>query len=235
MKYHIAIVEDNDQYRETLKEYLLRYGKEKKEEFIIYNYTDGDEITSDYETKYDIIFLDIEMKRLDGMKAAEKIRTFDPEVIIIFITNMAQYAISGYSVGALSFLLKPLPYFAFSQELSKSLVRINKRQQKSILVPSENGITKVNSQDIMYIESVRHDLNIYTSQSVYTMRGTLKRIEEQLSKHNFYRCNNGYIVNLAYVSAVIDEEAHVGKYRLKISRPRRKSFMEALTQYIGGM
>jgi DNA-binding LytR/AlgR family response regulator len=235
MKYHIAIVEDNEQYSKTLKDYILRYGKEKKEEFIIYSFTDGDEITSDYEAKYDIIFLDIEMKRLDGMKAAEKIRLFDNEVIIIFITNMAQYAISGYNVGALSFLLKPLPYFAFTQELNKSIERINKRQQKSILVPSENGITKINSQDILYIESIRHDLNIYTTNNTYTMRGTLKKIEEQLSKHNFYRCNNGYIVNLSFVSAVIDEEAHVGKYRLKISRPRRKSFMEALTQYIGGI
>jgi len=58
------------------------------------------------------------MKKLDGMRAAQKIREFDFDVNIIFITNMAQYAISGYSVGALSFLLNPLPYFAFSQELT---------------------------------------------------------------------------------------------------------------------
>ena len=66
------------------------------------------------------------------------------------------------------------------------------------------------------------------------MRGTIKKTEEELKESHFYRCNNGYLVNLAYVSGVQDDEAMIGKYRLKISRPRKKSFMEALTQYIGG-
>ena len=113
MKYSIAVVEDNPQFNEKLKQYLEKFSKENQVEFNIFSFTDGDEITSDYEAKYDIIFLDVEMKRLDGMTAAQKIREFDSDVIIIFITNMAQYAIGGYSVGALSFLLKPLPYFAF--------------------------------------------------------------------------------------------------------------------------
>lgn len=234
MKYNIAIVEDNSQSSDTLNSYLERYSKENNREFNVYFFSDGDEITSDYEAKYDIIFLDIEMKRLDGMSAAQKIREFDQEVIIIFITNMAKYAISGYSVGALSFLLKPLPYFAFSQELTKCIERLKNRKQKSILIPSENGIFKISSQDILYIESYGHDLNIYTTSAMHTTRGTIKKVEEELTDFHFYRCNNGYLVNLAYVSGVKDDEAYVGKYRLKISRPRKKSFMEALTQYIGG-
>ena len=234
MKYSIAIVEDNPQFSDKLKQYLDRFSKESSVEFNIYTFSDGDEITSDYEAKYDIIFLDVEMKRLDGMTAAQKIREFDADVIIIFITNMAQYAIGGYSVGALSFLLKPLPYFAFSQELTKSIDRLNKRKHKSILIPSENGIIKINSQEIMYIESYGHDLIIYTQTSDYSMRGTIKKMEEALNGFHFYRCNNGYLINLAYVSGVQDEEVIVGKHRLKISRPRKKSFMETLAQYIGG-
>jgi DNA-binding LytR/AlgR family response regulator len=234
MKYRIAIVEDNQQSAELLKNYLARFSREKNQEFLIYHFSDGDEITSDYVANYDIIFLDIEMKRLDGMKAAQRIREFDSDVIIIFITNMAQYAISGYSVGALSFLLKPLPYFAFSQELSKSIERLEKRKQKSILIPTEKGFIKINTLEILYIESFRHDLKIYTLSGLREVRGTLKKMEEVLHDMHFFRCNNGYLVNLAYVSSVIDEDAYVGKYRLKISRPRKKSFMEALTQYIGG-
>ena len=187
MKYNIAIVEDNIQSSETLKSYLDRFSKENKQEFNIYSFQDGDEITSDYEAKYDIIFLDIEMKRLDGMTAAQKIREFDAEVIIIFITNMAKYAISGYSVGALSFLLKPLPYFAFSQELAKSIDRIKKRKQKSLLIPSEKGIFKINSQDILYIESYGHDLNIYTVSGVYSTRNTIKKMEEALGEFHIMK------------------------------------------------
>lgn len=234
MKYNIAIVEDNIECMNTLKSYLDRYSKEHHLHFNVFSFFDGDEITSDYEAKYDIIFLDVEMKRLDGMTAAEKIRTYDHEVIVIFITNMAQYAIKGYSVSALSFLLKPLPYFAFSQELTKSIDRLRKKQHKSILVPSENAVIKVNNQDILFIESYGHDLIIYTPKETYTMRGTIKKMEEELSDFNFYRCNNGYLVNLSYVSGVKDDEVIVSEHRLKISRPRKKNFMIALTKYIGG-
>ena len=234
MKYNIAIVEDDHQCRTTLSQYLKKYKQQFNIEFNVYFYSDGDEIVSDYEAKYDIIFLDIEMKRLDGMKTAHKIRTFDAEVIIIFITNMSQYAISGYSVGALSFLLKPVPFFAFSEELSKSIERLKKRRQKAILISTDKGIIKVNSQEVMYIESFGHDLIIHTTKETFSKRGTIKRIEEDLSGLNFFRCNNGYIVNLAYVSSVQNDEAIIGEHRLKISRSRKKGFMEALTQYIGG-
>lgn len=234
MKYSIAIVEDNATFSENLKNYLERYSKENSVEFNTYFYTDGDEITDEYEAKYDIIFLDIEMKRLDGMSAAQKIRLYDNDVIIIFITNMAKYAIIGYNVGALSFLLKPLPYFAFSQELTKSIERLKNRKQKSILIPTENGILKINSLEIMFIESYEHDLIIHTSKQKYTIRGTIKRMEEDFKGLPFYRCNNGYLVNLAYVSAVKGDDVIVRDHQLKISRPRKKSFMGALTQYIGG-
>lgn len=234
MKYNIAIVEDNMQFSENLKNYLSKYSKEHNTEFNIFSYADGDEITSDYEAKYDIIFLDIEMKRLDGMSAAQKIRTYDEDVIIIFITNMAQYAISGYNVGALSFLLKPLPYFAFQQELTKSIDRLKKKKQKSVLIQTENGILKITSNEIMYIESFGHDLIIHTHKDSYIMRGTIKKMEEELTGLSFYRCNHGYLVNLAYVSGVKDEDVIVGEHHLKMSRPRKKGFMSALTQYIGG-
>lgn len=234
MKYNIAIVEDNKEYIDSLKSYLGKYSKEHNTDFNIFVFNDGDEIASDYEAKYDIIFLDIEMKRMDGMAAAQKIRSYDEDVIIIFITNMAQYAISGYNVGALSFLLKPLPYFAFQQELTKSIIRLKKKNQKSILIPTENGVLKVTSNEIMYVESFGHDLIVHTQKDSHVIRGTIKKMEEELNGLSFYRCNHGYLVNLAYVSGVKDEDVIIGTHKLKISRPRKKGFMSALTQYIGG-
>lgn len=232
--YSLAIVEDNIEFIETLKQYIDRYSKEHKIDFNLHIFLDGDEIVSEYEAKYDIIFLDIEMKRLDGMSAAKKIRKFDEDVIIIFITNMAKYAINGYSVGAFNFLLKPLPYFAFSQELSKSIERLKGKVHKSILVPTKDAIIRVNCKEITYIESSGHNLVINTKDHQFNMRGTLKKMEEDLTDFHFFRCNNGYLVNLAYVSGAKHDDVIVGNARLKISRPRKKKFMEALTNYIGG-
>ena len=109
----IAIVEDEDQYIHQFTEYLHNYQDIIKEEIAIDIYHDGDEITSKYKSQYDIILMDIQMKFVNGMTAAQEIRTMDSEVIIIFITNMSQYAIHGYKVGALDYILKPVSYFSF--------------------------------------------------------------------------------------------------------------------------
>ena len=107
----VAIVEDDAEVQGVLQEYVRRYTRQYGTEFEVTVFADGVDILEDYRAVYDIIFLDVEMKHLDGMTTAERIRQMDADVILIFITNMAQYAIRGYSVGALDYVLKPVPYF----------------------------------------------------------------------------------------------------------------------------
>ena len=115
----VAIVEDEAEIREQLMGYVQRYTRQYGTAFEVKTVADGLEILEDYRPVYDLILLDIEMKHLDGMETARRIRELDPEVMLVFITNMAQYAIKGYAVGALDYVLKPVPYFAFSQQLQK--------------------------------------------------------------------------------------------------------------------
>ena len=117
----IAIVEDEENYRNVLCEYLKKYEQETGQEIHMSVFTDGDEIVENYTAKYDIILMDIEMQFMNGMDAARKIREVDKAVIIIFITNMAQYAIQGYEVDALDYILKPISYFAFSQRIQRAV------------------------------------------------------------------------------------------------------------------
>ena len=123
----IAIVEDDITYSEQLQEYLKRYESDFSESFDISTYFDGDAIVEDYHSQFDIILMDVEMRFMDGMSAAEEIRRTDKEVVIIFITNMPQYAIRGYAVEALDYMLKPVSYFAFSQRLSRAISRMKKK------------------------------------------------------------------------------------------------------------
>ena len=111
----IAVVEDDKTYAAQLKEYLVRYGTETNQKISVALFPDGEDIVTDYSAEFDIILMDVEMTFMDGMTAAEKIREKDNEVVIIFITNMPQYAIQGYKVDALDYVLKPISYFAFSQ------------------------------------------------------------------------------------------------------------------------
>ena len=123
----VAIVEDEAEIREQLMGYVQRYTRQYGTAFEVKTFADGLEILEDYRPAYDLILLDIEMKHLDGMETARRIRELDPEVMLVFITNMAQYAIKGYAVGALDYVLKPVPYFAFSQQLRKAEEQLRRR------------------------------------------------------------------------------------------------------------
>ena len=150
--YRIAIVEDDREYVKELRTYLNQYAAEEGQEFEISVFYDGAEILENYVPKYDLILLDIEMQKINGMDAAEKIRETDENVVLMFITNMAQYAIRGYSVGALDFVMKPITYYTFSMKIKRALKRVQKREISSILLTLPDGVKKLEARQIYYLE-----------------------------------------------------------------------------------
>ena len=146
----IAIVEDEAAVREQLAGYVQRYTRQYGTQFEVTMFTDGVEILEDYRPVYDIIFLDVEMQHLDGMETARRIRELDSDVLLIFITNMAQYAIKGYAVGALDYVLKSVPYFAFSQQLQKAVNQLAKRTRHYLAVPVDGGMRRLDAATIYY-------------------------------------------------------------------------------------
>lgn len=230
---HIAIVDDDLNYVTTLKKYLERYSQESEKTIEIAVFYDGDEFVENYRAQFDIILMDVEMPFMDGMTAAEEIRKRDSEVVIIFITNMAQYAIRGYAVDALDYLLKPVSYFAFAQRLERAIARMKKREQKFIVITVKGGNQKLDIGQLYYVESQGHTLLYHTVAGVYSSTGTMKEVEAKLAKLHFFRGNNGYLINLEHVDGVQDGFALVHGERLQLSRPRRGAFMEALTNYLG--
>ena len=230
----IAIVEDEAAVREQLAGYVQRYTRQYGTPFEVTEFADGMEIMEDYRPQFDIIFLDVEMKHLDGMETARRIRERDGGVLIVFITNMAQYAIRGYAVGALDYVLKPVPYFAFSQQLRKAEEQLRRRARHYLALPVEGGMRRLDSSLIYYLESEGHRVHFYTEEGDFVAAGTLKAFEEKLANRPFARCNSGYLVNLAQVKGVQQGMVQVGPYELQVSRPRRKAFLAALADHIGG-
>lgn len=231
----VAIVEDESICAKQISDYLQRYSKETGVEFSITCFEDGSSLVEHYSPVYDLIFLDIQMPGMDGITAAEKIRQVDVGVMLIFITNMAQYAIRGYAVDAQDFLVKPVPWFAFQQLLKNSLQKLARKETGFWLLPVENGRIRMEISRITYVESVRHRITVHTDEGDYQVSSTMKELEQKLEKQHFFRCNNGYLVNLARVTGVRDNYALLGEIQLIISRPKRKAFLAALTDYIGGV
>lgn len=230
----IALVEDEAEVRAQLQGYVQRHTRQYGTEFAVTEFADGMELLDDYRPVYDVLFLDVEMKHLDGMETARRVRELDKDVIIVFITNMAQYAIGGYAVGALDYVLKPVPYFAFSQQLLKAVARLEKRAKHYLTVPVEGGLRRLDTASIYYLESEGHRVHFYTDEGDFSAPGALKAFEEKLADCPFARCNSGYLVNLAQVRELRQSTVQVGPCELQVSRPKRKAFLAALTDYIGG-
>ena len=91
----VAVVEDEKRERELIKKYLASFGEERGVVFNVYEFEDGLSFLSDYKSIYDVVFMDIEMPHLSGMEAAKRLRKLDDKVALVFITNMAQYAVGG--------------------------------------------------------------------------------------------------------------------------------------------
>jgi len=232
--YHIAIVEDEVSFSTQLQEYLKQYEEENDVRFKVSVFGDGAEILEDYQPLYDIILLDIEMPKVNGMKAAEEIRSQDADVTLMFITNMANYAIRGYEVGALDFVMKPINYYTFSMKMTRVLKRTKQKAQQEILLTLPDGVKKLNVQQIYYVEVQNRMLYYHTDEGVFVMRGTMQSVEQMLAPYAFAKCNHWYIVNLKHVSEVKKNTAVVAGNELEVSRRNRTAFLKALTDYVGG-
>ncbi len=156
----IAIVEDEKENRRLLREYLDRFAAEKGEKLSVTEFIDGVQIAFDHTGEFDLIFLDIEMPGMNGMDAAEKLREKDENVMLIFVTNMAQYALKGYEVQAFDYVLKPLSYKSFSVKFGRALKEIKSRGAggRQIALQNKDGLHRVNISEIRYVEVMNHDL-----------------------------------------------------------------------------
>lgn len=230
MVIKVAIVEDEDMWAKTLSEFLERYQNENSDiRFSIQRYCDGDEIAENYSGEYDIIFMDIEMQFMNGMEAAESIRLRDSSVEIIFVTNMAKYAIEGYKVRAMDYVLKPIQYNVFSESLKRAIHEVKKHEEKYVCINQKDGVLKVGISEIRYIESHGHRLTFHLEKDfVETTVLSIKQMEEALKNDGFFRCNSGCLVNLKYVKGFKDGEVFIDEDRISVSRSKKQEFMETL-------
>ena len=230
----IAVVEDNDAVRAELCGFIAQYAQESGSQLDVTPFSDGTQVVEPYRPGFDIIFLDIEMPTLGGMPTAERIRLLDPDVVLIFVTNMAQYAVRGYEVDALDFVLKPVNYYQFSTKLARALQRIQRRRGGQITLQTPGGTQQLDTDDILYLETRDRLLHYHTADKVWSVRGSLLKSEKELAPYHFARCNQCYLVNLRHVKGVQDDLVQVGEERLEISRRQRAAFLAAVASYVGG-
>ena len=232
--HRILIVEDTPAEADALVACLERYGSERGVSFRVERLSSALDFM-ERRPSADLIFMDIDMPGVTGMEAAELLRTYDAETPLVFVTNLAQYAVQGYEVEALDFIVKPLDWNVFSFRMTRILSRLKRRQDAtahSVVIRTDDGLRRVEIPDLRYVEVNHHTLTYHTAAGQFTQRGTMREAESALLPHGFCRCNQCYLVNLRYVTALEDEVVTVGGDQLRISRSKKKEFMSILANHI---
>ena len=233
MNRNIAIVEDHIEEAEKLKAYFSRYAKDANVTFSIAYFDNAESFLERYRPVYDIVLMDIMLAEMNGMEAAKKLRALDQTTTLIFVTNMAQFAVKGYEVDAFDFIVKPVTYPHFSMKLQRALQKLDTQQDRQITLSLADRMLRIHVSQIKYIEVAGHNLTYHTTTGAFYVYGSLKSAESELNSNFFVRCNNCYLVNLNYVQGIDGHNLLIGKDVLQISRSRRKNFIEQLNNYLG--
>lgn len=234
---NIAVCEDSQLDREMLQKIIDTLLQKRGVSCEIESFASGEGLIERYRKHpFDAIFLDIMMDEMNGMEVGRLIRSFDQEVEIIFCTSTKEFAIDAYEIHAMGYLLKPyeteriekvLEYYLIKHPMKKKNYLEVKSQRKSVIIPHSEIIYMESDNKVVYIHTLKQgDIKVYTK---------LDSLEEQISDERFLRCHQSYLVNLDYVSGIIDIDFVLNdERRLPIRKSGRKQLIKKYEDYLKG-
>ena len=242
--FSVAVIEDDADAAARLRACLERY--EADHPGVRFDVTEFREPTSfldPYRANWDMVFMDIEMPNMDGMEAARRLRGLDAETVLIFVTNMAQFAAKGYEVDALDYIIKPFSYPDFERKLARA-VAIRREASTAVMIMQRGGTRRVLLRDISHVEVHDHSLLYHvvgataalaatpsgaTGSGVIVGSGTLQDVVDKIGSRGFLRCSKAFVVNNRHIAAVHGGELTLTTGEtLTIGRAYRRTFMGEL-------
>lgn len=191
------------------------------------------------EYNIDLIFLDINMPEISGLSFA---RSINKEIKIIFTTAYREYAIDGFDLQAVDYLLKPISFERLFRAVNSfNKIHFNKEGQQSpektvehndfMFVRSDRKMIRINFAEISYIESLNDYLKIHTRTIEIVIRETISNIEKQLPGSNFIRIHRSFIISLAALDSYTSEYAEINGKAIPISRSYKSAVLEKLEKW----
>ena len=227
----IALVDDEIDCLDNLKDNLDKILKEENTQYVINTSNNSFPFLKEIDVgnKYDIIFLDIEMDRMNGIELAKAIRKFDEEVIIIFQTKMGKYAIQGYSVNAFDYILKPIEFDNLKLKMHRIISKLKKDDANLVqLYTQEKKLKYISIDSIIYIEVLQHTLTIYSETGQYNLYGSLNDFEQKFPNSNIVRVSRFYAVNLKYVIEFKNNIIKLPNKEIPVGRTLKHNFVKCL-------
>ncbi|HOP73293.1 LytR/AlgR family response regulator transcription factor [Thermoclostridium caenicola] len=196
----------------------------------------GEEILESYRRNkpYDILFLDLKMKPINGFETARQIRMFDNQVIIIFVTSLTDYVLKSFEYKPFWYLIKPVTQKNFKNVFMKAVAeRLSANRAEYLFRTKAEGVMKLNVGSIIYLESQSRRIRLHTVDSDYYFYSGMNEEEEKLSRYDFIRVHKSYLVNPQYIKQ-INRTWLVLKdgERLPVSERRYKAVFDFFTDYM---
>lgn len=233
--YKVLMVEDDDQAASTLSEHLERFGAEQGIRFLVTRLATAFDLSE--AGAVDLIFMDIDLPGINGMEAAQLLREENASTPLIFVTNLAQYAVKGYQVDALDFMVKPVSYGDFAMRMGRAMRVMEKNAAHTMALPTASGTRVINVNDITHVELAKHDLLYHVPgfDQPLRRRGSISGAREELPQDLFITVSQGCLANMAHVTTVLSDSVRLDDgTQLFFSRSRKKPCLETLARYFGG-
>lgn len=228
----LAMCDDEKKFLDELKG-LIAKSYPDIEKLCISEFDSGEQFLSQFKAnQFDVIILDIEMKKLTGLQVAEKIRETDKFVIIAFLTSHQEFATSGYEVNAFRYLLKGQPEHMYIKQL-RSIFNEYHQTHMTFPVQTSNNVFNISVSDILYFEIFKRTVVLHTTTDKYQFNGKLSEIEEDERLVNFIKPHKSYYVNLAYIDNIEPSEIIMKNGdKIPLSRNSKQSVTDKFISFL---
>ncbi|MCI8528049.1 MAG: response regulator transcription factor [Lachnospiraceae bacterium] len=229
----IALCDDETRARDALRIQLEKILDEGTEE-IVYEFSTGAGAVSwlkKHPGEIDLLFLDVEMDKMNGMEAAEKIREFDKNLLLVFVTGYAEYVFDGYRVDALDYIMKPVDLGKLRDLMRRVRECITAEASQVFLLKNTEGTYRFRKKDILYFYSDRRKVILVTGEGEYPFYGKLDEVEAKLHSE-FVRIHQRYLVNAAKVSHIGSKSVEIEEAELPLSRAMKADAVKSLAKML---
>lgn len=231
MKYRIAICDDEQNQIEYITSIVTSWSAHEGHGCEIRTFASAEAFLFEYEEDkaYDILLLDVEMKNINGIELAKRIRKDNNRAEIIFITSHFEFVGEGYEVDALHYLIKPISAEKLTQVLTKAAEKLSV-EPPSVVISCEGETVKLYESDILYVESFLHYIVIHTKDNEYKIKENISVFENKVSDV-FYRIHRSYLVSLKYITRISRTSVNIGNTELPLSRGKYDNINRAFIEH----
>lgn len=231
MKYRIAICDDEQNQIEYITSIVTSWSNHKGHSCEIRTFASAEAFLFEYEEDkaYDILLLDVEMKNMNGIELAKRIRKDNNRAEIIFITSHFEFVGEGYEVDALHYLIKPISVEKLTQVLTKAAEKLSV-EPPSVVISCEGETVKLYESDILYVESFLHYIVIHTKDNEYKIKENISVFENKVSDV-FYRIHRSYLVSLKYITRISRTSVNIGNTELPLSSGKYDNINRAFIEH----